>query len=155
MGIHNNDHGVTFLYHKPVLRIHNILAWIRIRGSMPLTNGSGFGPCYFHHWPSKRQKNIFKQIFCILLFEGTFTSFFQCCGSGMYIQDPGSWFLPSLVSDPASKNRNKREGWKKSYLFCGYRIHKIENYFIFEMLKKKNLGHFSENYITFHPNICH
>jgi hypothetical protein len=31
----------------PVLRIHNILVWIRIRGSMPLTNGSG--PCYFRH----------------------------------------------------------------------------------------------------------
>ncbi len=26
---------------KPVLRIHDILVWIRIRGSMPLTNGSG------------------------------------------------------------------------------------------------------------------
>ncbi len=36
-----------------VLRIHDILVWIRfrIRGSMPLTNGSGFGSgsfC-FHH----------------------------------------------------------------------------------------------------------
>ncbi len=30
---------------KPVFRIHDILVWIRmrIRGSMPLTNGSGFG----------------------------------------------------------------------------------------------------------------
>ncbi len=27
----------------PVLRIHDILGWIRIRGSMPVTNGSGFG----------------------------------------------------------------------------------------------------------------
>jgi hypothetical protein len=26
-----------------VLRIHDILGWIRIRGSMPLTNGSGSG----------------------------------------------------------------------------------------------------------------
>ncbi len=26
-----------------MLRIHEILVWIRIRGSMPLTNGSGFG----------------------------------------------------------------------------------------------------------------
>jgi hypothetical protein len=26
-----------------VLRIHDILVWIRIRGSMPLTNGSGSG----------------------------------------------------------------------------------------------------------------
>ena len=29
--------------YKPVFRIHNILVWIRIRGSMPLTNGSGSG----------------------------------------------------------------------------------------------------------------
>jgi hypothetical protein len=28
---------------KSVLRIHDILGWIRIRGSMPLTNGSGSG----------------------------------------------------------------------------------------------------------------
>jgi hypothetical protein len=28
---------------QPVLRIHNILVWIRIRGSMPPTNESGFG----------------------------------------------------------------------------------------------------------------
>jgi hypothetical protein len=31
----------------PVLRIRDILGWIRIRGSMPLTNGSG--SCYFRH----------------------------------------------------------------------------------------------------------
>ncbi len=50
----------------PVLRIHDILVWIRIRirirGSMPLTNesgcvfGSGSGSCYFHHSPSRRQQ---------------------------------------------------------------------------------------------------
>jgi hypothetical protein len=28
---------------NPVLRIHDILLWIRIRGFMPLANGSGFG----------------------------------------------------------------------------------------------------------------
>jgi hypothetical protein len=35
----------------PVLRIHDILVWIRIRGTMPLTNGSGCGSgsCYFRH----------------------------------------------------------------------------------------------------------
>jgi hypothetical protein len=42
-----------------VLRIHDILVWIRIRGSMPLTNGSG--SCYFHHWPSRRQQKIIFQ----------------------------------------------------------------------------------------------
>jgi hypothetical protein len=37
--------GVTALMFPAVLRIHDILVWIRnriwIRGSMPLTNGSG------------------------------------------------------------------------------------------------------------------
>ncbi len=48
---------------------------IRIRGSMPLNNGSGFGSCYFRHWPSRRQlNNNNKKFFCLLLFEGTFTS---------------------------------------------------------------------------------
>ncbi len=68
-----------------VLRIHDILVWIRIRirGSMPLTNGSGSGcgsgSFYCHHWPSRcQQKNTLKKkFFCILLFEGTFTSFFK------------------------------------------------------------------------------
>ncbi len=46
-----------------VLRIHDILVRIRIRGSIPLTNGS-----YFRQWPSRRQQ--------LLIFEGTFTSFF-------------------------------------------------------------------------------
>jgi hypothetical protein len=39
----------------PVLRIRDILVWIRIRGSMPLT----------------------ESFFCSILFEGTFTSFFK------------------------------------------------------------------------------
>ena len=61
------------------MRIHDILVWIRIRGSMPLTNGSGFGSgsCYFRHWPSRCQQktNFLTQFFCLLLFEGTFTLF--------------------------------------------------------------------------------
>ncbi len=60
-----------------VLRIHDILVWMRIRGSMPLTNGSG--SFYFHHWPSRCQQktNFFTKFFCILLLEGTFTLFFK------------------------------------------------------------------------------
>ncbi len=38
-----------------MLRICDILVRIRIRRFVPLTNGSG--PCYFRHWPSRRQKN--------------------------------------------------------------------------------------------------
>ncbi len=41
----------------------------------------------------------------------THRTIYQCCGSGMFILDPGSWFLP--ISDPGSKNSYKREGWKK------------------------------------------
>ncbi len=62
-----------------VLRIHDILGWIRIRilGSMPLTNGSG--SCYIRHWPSRCQQktNFWTQFFCLLLFEATFISFFK------------------------------------------------------------------------------
>jgi hypothetical protein len=45
---------------KSVLRINDILVRIWIRGSMPLTNGSGFGSG--------------SKFYCVLLFEGTFTS---------------------------------------------------------------------------------
>jgi hypothetical protein len=45
------SHKQLFLsrYCKSVFRIYDIFVWIRIRGSMPLTNGSGFGSgsCYF------------------------------------------------------------------------------------------------------------
>jgi hypothetical protein len=60
----------------------------------------------------------------------------------------------SRISDPGSKNSNKR-GVKKnllSYLFCSHKFRKIENYFIFEMLK--NLGQFLKNCRTFYPENC-
>jgi hypothetical protein len=61
-----------FQFKKAVLRIHDILVWIRIRiwirGSMPLTNGSGsFSPYYFlkvhlHHFSKmKSQKEVAMQ----------------------------------------------------------------------------------------------
>ncbi len=59
-----------------MLRIHDILGWIRIRiwirGSMPRTNGSGCGSgsCYFRHWPSQdpNKKLIFKKVFLLITF---------------------------------------------------------------------------------------
>ncbi len=57
---------------QSVFRIHDILVWIRIRGSMPLTNGSGFGSgsCYFCHWPSRCQQktNFLTQFFLLCYF---------------------------------------------------------------------------------------
>ncbi len=71
-GVCNTCHSL-----KTVFRIHDILVWIRIRGSMPLSNRSGY--CYFRHWRSRRQQktNFKKKFFCLLLFEATFTSFFK------------------------------------------------------------------------------
>ncbi len=53
-----------------VFRIHDILVWIRIRGSMPLTNGSGSecGSCCFRHWPSRRQEKTNKKSFSVYYF---------------------------------------------------------------------------------------
>ncbi len=59
----------------PVLRIHDILVWIRIRGSMPLTNkfvDSDADPdtSFFHHWPSRcHQKTNKKKFFCTLFLK--------------------------------------------------------------------------------------
>jgi hypothetical protein len=38
---------IRLIWQKPVLRIRNFLVLIRIRGSVPLTNGSGSEYCYF------------------------------------------------------------------------------------------------------------
>jgi hypothetical protein len=52
---------------KPVLRIHDMLVWIRIRRSMPVTNGSwsGLGSGFrFRNWPSRcQQKTDFLKSF--------------------------------------------------------------------------------------------
>jgi hypothetical protein len=60
------------IVHYPVLRIHEILVRIRIRGSIALTNGSGSRSCFF-----VSDLQDVKKVFCLLLFEGTFTSFFK------------------------------------------------------------------------------
>ncbi len=74
----------------------------------------------------------------------------QCCGSGMFIPDPGSWFLPipdpgSRISDPGSKNSNKRERWKKldvKPFYVATKFNNIVNYFCFEVLNKKIWANF-------------
>jgi hypothetical protein len=76
----------------------------------------------------------------------------QCCGPGMFIPDPESLFLP--IPDPGTKNRNKREGWQKicrHTFFCSHKFHKIVNYFILEMLKKKIWANFQRIIEFFTP----
>ncbi len=76
---HSQNPGLSLVrskYVASVFRIHVILVWIRICGSMPLTNGSGFGSgcgsgsCYFRHWPSRRQQktNLKINVFLLITF---------------------------------------------------------------------------------------
>ncbi len=86
-----------------------------------------------------------KIFFCLAKYKNYYLwrhSRTQCGGSGMFLPDPGSWFLP--IPDPGSriwsKNSNKRQGRKKIFcqtIFCSHKFHKTEYYFIFDMLKKK------------------
>jgi hypothetical protein len=80
--------ALNFFQFLAVLRVHDILGWIRIRilGSMPLTNGSGSwirvldpDPALFViDLQDVSKKLIFEHnFFCLLLYEATFTSFFK------------------------------------------------------------------------------
>jgi hypothetical protein len=71
----------------------------------------------------------------------------QCCGSGMFI--PDSDFYPSRIPDPGSRIPDPKTATKEScekklvvIPFWSQKFHKIKNYFIFERLKKKNVGKF-------------
>jgi hypothetical protein len=77
----------------------------------------------------------------------------------MFIPDPD--FNPSRIPDPGSrvpdpKTAMKDRGEKKFVpipFFGSINCTKL-NYFIFEMLKKKNFGKFSKIYRTFYPKNC-
>ncbi len=58
------------------------------------------------------------------------------------VVDPGCL---SRISDPGSKNRKKRERWKKiccHTFLCSHKFHKIENNFSFEVPKTKIWANF-------------
>jgi hypothetical protein len=56
----------VFLTLRPVFRIHDILGWIRIRGSMPLTNGSNV--IFVLDLQDASKKRIFTTIFSAYYF---------------------------------------------------------------------------------------
>ncbi len=77
--------GIFILVREKVLSMQccgSLTYWvrIRIRESVPLTNGFGSasGSWYFRQWSSRlqQQKNLSK-FFCLLLFDATLTSFFK------------------------------------------------------------------------------
>jgi hypothetical protein len=77
----------------------------------------------------------------------------QCCGSGMFIPDPGSWFYPSRIPDPKTATKERGE---KNFLvkpLCSHKFHKIVNYFSFEVVKKKIWANFQRNIELFTKKI--
>jgi hypothetical protein len=54
----------------------------------------------------------------------------------MFTPDPD--FYPYRIPDPKTATKEKGEkNVSPCIFFCSHKLHKIENYFIFEMLKKK------------------
>jgi hypothetical protein len=49
------------------------------------------------------------------------------------------WGFPQVILSLSQSVPNKL-----SHLFCGHKFHKIVNYFIVEMLKKKNWANFND-----------
>jgi hypothetical protein len=69
----------------------------------------------------------------------------QCSGSGMLIPDPESRFLPIPDRGSRIQKQQQKRGVKKfscHTFLCSHKFHKIENYFSFEVLKKKIWANF-------------
>jgi len=86
-----------------MLQIHDILVWIRIRGSMPLTNGSGswirillFSSLTFK-MPAK------------IIFNTIFSAYFSVADPGCLSRILIFTHSGSRISDPGSKNSCKKE----------------------------------------------
>jgi hypothetical protein len=79
----------------------------------------------------------------------------QCCGSGMIIPDPN--FCSSRIPNLGSKNSKKR--WVKKIccpflpFFVAANYHKVETYFIFELVKKNFWANLQRTIELFTPKI--
>jgi hypothetical protein len=92
----------------------------------------------------RKNLKIFAPIPCFTQFQAFYISA-AVADPGCLSRIPDPVFYPSRIPDLGSKNSNKREGWKKIYchnFLCSHKFHKIENYFSFEVLKKKILANF-------------
>ncbi len=102
-----------------------IFTWYRIRirigiKTMPILYTAG------RHWPVDK---------------------YQCCGSGMFIPDPGSCFCPSRFPNPKTATKEKGKKNLLSYFFVATIITKLK-IILFLSRWRKNL---TKNYRTFYP----
>jgi hypothetical protein len=77
----------------------------------------------------------------------------------MFIPDPD--FYPSQIPDPTTATKEMVENKFVVIPFCSFKFHKIVNYFIFEMLKKKIWASFqriielfTKNFVIKLKNMC-
>ncbi len=76
----------------------------------------------FHFWRG------ISELVNVSILEALKNLFYQCCGSGMFIPDPGSWFLP--IPDPGSRiqKQQQKTGVKNFFcqtIFCSHKFHKF------------------------------
>ncbi len=90
------------------------------------------------------------------LLSGTGTCTCQCCGSGMFIPDPGSWFLPipdpgSRIPDPktATKDRVEKIFLVKPFFFAT-NFTKL-NIILFLICWRKKFGPIFQELLKFLP----
>jgi hypothetical protein len=94
-------HSIHYIPYLAVFRIHDILGWIRILGSMLLTNVSGSGSCYFRHRPSRCQQKT--------------TVIFNTIISAYYFLKVHLHHFSKIKSQKESQNR-RNQGF--FYYFC-------------------------------------
>ncbi len=115
----------------PVLRIHDILVWIRIRirGSTP---DNGPDPSISSLTYKMQQKtNLKKSFFCILLFEGTYTSFSKYKKSKRSHNTVGIRFflILFLLNDRRIRIRIYRVGKNKCFFFVFFWVFEVFFFF--------------------------
>jgi hypothetical protein len=63
---------------------------------------------------------------------------------GCLSQIPDPDFYPSRTPDPKTATKERVEKISCHTFFCSHKFHKIESYFIFDMLKKNFLASFQK-----------
>ncbi len=87
-----------------------ILIRIRIRGYVPLSNGSGSVSCYFRQWPSRREPTIYFNFFCLLFFKLHLLSFSKIKSHKKVTKHTNQDFSPDPYLDPRGPKTYESSG---------------------------------------------
>ncbi len=165
VSLYRNIICITAIPHQ---KIERIISWRRkfVKSpNWPLDNGPGCCPAGRWCWPSSQEWRWCQQAWStwsscypkyvleshskgIVSRDGYFFEcLHQCCGFGMFIPDPGSWFYPSRIPDPGSripdpKTATKERGEKKLVVIPFYLATNFKIFLIILALKcwRKKFG---------------